>query len=293
MSAAGSVNSSNVTEENPTPMALGSKHLQYEKRDGVAWLTLDRPEKKNAYTKEMYLGIARACVEGDEDPEVQLTVITANGNAFSVGGDLGKNFFEDSIERELDFHALDPIGEGPDALLPLDPFLTIQRSKKLVIAVVNGFCQAGGMITAMLADLTIASDRATFRIPELLRGVADPWFATRLPMYVGMERAKWLMFTARVIDAQQALAWGLVSDVVPHEELGKRTEELLDEVLLTGPEARAFYKAAANRFLLDPDYDAYRTSQQSDECREGLAAFVEKRAPHWVPPGRREALGRL
>jgi enoyl-CoA hydratase len=274
-------------------VALGSEHVHYDKRDGVAWLRLDRPQRRNAFTQEMYTAIGRACIEGDADPEVQLTAITGTGDVFSVGGDLGASYFEDKTRQHEDFHSLELFGDGPGGMLKVDPFGAILESKKLVVAVVNGLCQAGGFITSMLADLTIASDRATFRIPELLRGVADPWCAGRLPLYVGMERAKLIMFTGRTFGAQQALEWGLVSEVVPHDELDKRAEALLGEILLTGPEARATYKATANRLLPGPSYDPYVLSYRSDECREGLAAFREKRPPAWVPEGRRASLGRL
>jgi enoyl-CoA hydratase len=274
-------------------VALGSQHVHYEKRHGVAWLRLDRPDRRNAYTQEMYTAIGRACIQGDADPDVQLTAITGTGDVFSVGGDLGPGYFEDPARKREDFHSLELFGDGPGAMLEVDPFKAILESKKLVVAVVNGLCQAGGFITAMLADLTITSDQATFRIPELLRGVADPWCAGRLPLYVGMERAKLIMFTGRTFTAAQALEWGLVSEVVPHAELNERAEALLDEVLLTGPEARSTYKATANRLLPTANYDPYVRSYRSDECREGLAAFRERRAPAWVPDGRRASLGRL
>ncbi len=272
-------------------MALGSKYVHYEKRNGVAWLRLDRPESRNALTKEMYEAIARACIDGDQDPDVQLTVLTGTGDVFCPGGDLRgtSGFMEDAGRGTEDIHALDLVGTG--AVWEVDPFLAVQNSQKLVLAAVNGICQAGGFIMAMLADITIASERATFRIPELLRGVADAYVATRLPLYVGMERAKYLMFTCQTITAQQAFDWGIVSEVVPHDELIERTERVADQILLTGPQARSVYKQGANRLMIEPDYASFAASIQSDECREGFAAFKEKRAPSWVPAGRN--IGRL
>jgi enoyl-CoA hydratase/carnithine racemase len=272
-------------------MALGSRYVEYHKKDGVAWLRLDRPDARNAFTREMYMAIVRACREGDEDPEVRLTVITGTGDVFSAGGDLKGRYSEDPDVEFTDVHTTRIV--GPGALLEVDPFLVVQRSKKLVVAVVNGIAQAGGFIMSMVADITIASDRATFRVPELLRGVADPWLASWLPVYVGMERAKNIMFTCRKFNALQAQQWGLVSEVFPHDQLEEGVQSVLDRVLLTGPEAAACYKAAANRLLRDPDYDNAGRSQASDEAREGFAAFSERRSPAWVPAARATALGRL
>lgn len=273
-------------------MALGSRYVHYEKDAGIAWLRLDRPESRNALTKEMYGAIARACMEGDADPDVQVTVLTGTGDVFCPGGDLrgAAGFMEDPEQSSGDIHALDLMSSG-GAVWEVDPFLAVQNADKLVIAAVNGICQAGGFIMAMLADITIASERATFRIPELLRGVADPYVSTRLPLYVGMERAKYLMLTCETISAGQAFEWGLLSEVVPHDDLIDRTRVLAEKLLLTGPEARAAYKRGANRLMLAPDYDAFQTSIRSDECREGFAAFKEKRAPAWVPHG--QVMGRL
>lgn len=263
-------------------MALGSKYLHHQVRDGVAWVTIDRPDSRNACTLEMYEGIAAACAASDRDPQIQATVITGSGDVFCPGGDMrgGGQLHEDTSGGEW---APDT---APSGASPTDPFSAIERSQKLVVAAVNGICQGGGFIMAMLADITIASDNATFRVPELLRGVADAFICTRLPLYVGMERAKWLMFTCETLDAGRALHWGLVSEVVPREALDSRVEEVMDLVLRTGPSARANYKAQANRLFAMPDWDMFLRSLRSPECREGFAAFSEKRAPSWLPRAR-------
>lgn len=268
-------------------MALGSRFLRYDVRDAVGWVTIDRPDARNACTLEMYAGIAAACATADADPEIHATVITGVGDVFCPGGDMrgGDRLQESGGDGEWE------PGAVRDAGAPADPFSAIEGSRKVVIAAVNGICQGGGFIISMLSDLTIASDRATFRVPELLRGVADAFICTRLPLYVGMERAKWLMFTCETIDARRALEWGLVSDVVDHDRLHERVESVLDLVLRTGPSARSDYKAQANRLLPAPDMDMFMRSLQSPECHEGFAAFSEKRPPAWVPPGRAEPRG--
>ena len=265
-------------------MAFGSKHLRYEKRGGIGWLTLDRPEARNACTLEMYSGIAQACAVADDDPDIQLTVITGVGDVFCPGGDMrgDEHLIENPGSASASAHMGNEEVDGEGQTRFRDPFTAIQEARKLVISAVNGICQGGGFIIAMVSDLAIVSDRATFRVPELLRGVADAFICTRLPLYVGMERAKWLMFTCERLDAETAHNWGLVSEVVPHERLYQRVEEVCDLVLATGPDARADYKAQANRYMIEPDWGMFLASLQSEECREGFAAFSEKRAPSWV-----------
>ena len=260
-------------------MALGSQFLRFDVRDGVAYVTLDRPDARNACTTEMYSGIAQACALADGDPALQAVVLSGVGDVFCPGGDMRGS---ERLNEQPAGDTTPTAGDGPS-----DPFSAIERSRKLVIAAVNGICQGGGFIMAMLADLAIASERATFRVPELLRGIADAFICTRLPLYIGMERAEWLMFTCETIDASTALEWGLVSEVVEHERLAARVEEVLDLVLRTGPSARSDYKAQANRLLPEPDWPMFMRSLQSEECNEGFTAFSEKRSPAWVPAARR------
>jgi enoyl-CoA hydratase/carnithine racemase len=277
------------------PDTFGSPHVRYEKRNGVAWLRLDRPESRNALTKDMWSAIAHACQASDDDPDVQATVITGSGDSFCAGGDMRQSLTR-MANQGADFQ-LRILGSEPGALLQHDPMRAIQRAEKLVISGVSGVAHGAGFILAMVSDLTVASERATFRVPEALRGVIDPWVASRLPLYVGMERAKHILFTCRVFDAHEALAWGFVSEVAPHDELETRVEQLLDRILLTSPGARAAYKAGTNRLLPDqgtdhPDFQDADRLLRSDEAREGLQAFAERRAPAWVP-AERAATGRL
>ena len=112
-------------------------------------------------------------------------------------------------------------GESVPDLLGADilPFLTIRDSRAPVIAAVNGICQAGGLLIAMMADIAVASDRATFRVPELLRGIPDATYAAVLPAHVGVAIARDLLLSARAFDAAEAVRMGLIARVVPHDEL--------------------------------------------------------------------------
>jgi enoyl-CoA hydratase len=270
-------------------VAFGTDFVRYERRGGAGWLHFDRPASRNALTIPMYEAVVQACAEVDADPRVQVLVLTGVGDAFSAGGDmkLSHGITEGVADGPAGIGAFRVLGNGPAALIKNDPILAIQRARKLVVAAVNGVCQGGAFIMAMVADLTIASELATFRVPEPLHGLADPWVASRLPLYVGMERAKRIMFQCSNFSAEQALEWGFVSEVVLHENLEDRAAALVSEILRTGPAAREAYKAAANRLLPDhppnhPDFEDVNRVLQSDEGREGLLAFKEKRAPGWV-----------
>jgi enoyl-CoA hydratase/carnithine racemase len=164
------------------------------------------------------------------------------------------------------------------------PFLAIRDSQAPVIAAVNGICQAGGLLIAMMADIAVVSDRATFRVPELLRGVPDATYAAALPAHVGMAVARDLLLSARPFDAEEALRIGLVSRVVPHDELRDAALDAAHQVLRTAPSARLHVKRMLSEHYGPVDYQTmFWALQHSPEPREGMAAFMEKRAPAWIP----------
>jgi enoyl-CoA hydratase/carnithine racemase len=150
---------------------------------------------------------------------------------------------------------------------------------------INGMCQGGGLNMTLMSDLAVVSERATFRAPELLRGVADCFLGARLASRVGLARAKLLLFTARTLTAAEALAMGLVSRVVPHDDLEAAVAETIRDVRRTAPLARAALKRDLNRHLPAIDFPMFAESLASDEVREGFQAFVEKRPPRWAPEG--------
>ena len=169
---------------------------------------------------------------------------------------------------------------GPDVL----PFLTIRDSPAPVVAAVNGICQAGGLLVAMMADIAVASDRATFRVPELLRGITDATYAAALPAHVGIAVARDLLLSARRFDAAEAQRIGLISRVVPHAQLRDAAVEAAGQILQTAPAARAQVKRMLNERYGLIDYQTmFFTLAHSEEPREGMRAFMEKRPPAWIP----------
>jgi enoyl-CoA hydratase/carnithine racemase len=253
----------------PETVDLDSRYLVARKDDGILTVRIDRPDRRNALTIEMYHGIKKACVVAERDPDVDILVITGTGDYFCVGGEMGdKHEGGAQIDRFTD--ALD-----------LTPFVQLERCPKTVLVRINGMCQGGGLVMTIMSDLSIVSDRARFRVPELLRGVADCYLAGRLAPRIGVARAKHLLFTAQYFSAQEAHDMGLVGRVVPHDDLDRAVAETIAQVRLTGPAARRAIKRDLNRHLPPLDLGMFQDSLVGEECREGFRAFVEKRPPNW------------
>jgi enoyl-CoA hydratase/carnithine racemase len=250
---------------------LGAAGLRFERDGVVAWCTIDRPEARNALTPAMYFGIKRAVRLVNQDPDLAALVITGTGDVFAPGGDLGgRSEPADSVPPDI----------GPDIL----PFLAIRDSRAPVVAAVNGICQAGGLLIAMLADIAVASDRATFRVPELLRGIPDATYAAVLPAHVGVAVARDLLLSARRFDAAEAHRLGVISRVVPHDELRAAALQAVREILQTPPMARMHVKRMLNERYGLIDYQTmFWALEESEEPREGMRAFMEKRPANWVP----------
>jgi enoyl-CoA hydratase/carnithine racemase len=252
---------------------LGTPHLRLEREGVIAWCVIDRPAARNALTPAMYFGLKRAVRLVDADPDLAALIITGTGDVFAPGGDMGG--------RSEAGEAPVPDGLRHEVL----PFLAIRDSRAPVIAAVNGVCQAGGLLVAMMCDIAVASDRATFRVPELLRGVPDATYAAALPAHVGLAVARDLLLSARAFDAAEAQRLGVISRVVPHDDLRAAALEAARQVLRTAPEARVHTKRMLNQRYGDIDYQTmFWALDHSPEPREGMRAFMEKRAPSWVPP---------
>lgn len=253
---------------------LGTSGLRLERDGPVAWCTIDRPAARNALTPAMYYGIKRAVRLVNHDPDLAALIITGTGDVFAPGGDLGGR--TDDREEPI------PAYVGNDIL----PFLAVRDSRAPVISAVNGLCQGGGLLIAMLSDICVASDRATFRAPELLRGIPDAYYAAHLPAHVGLAVARDMLVSGRVLDAGEAEAHGLVARVVAHDDLRPAALEAAHEVLRTGPDARLHVKRMLNEHYGRVDHQTFEWAiETSPEMREGMAAFMDRRPPAWVPPG--------
>lgn len=248
---------------------LGSPFLDAQRADGVLHVRIARPERRNAMTQDMYRGLKRAAIMASDDLAIDALCLRGTGDVFAVGGDMS-GAGADAAELALE---LDPTDHFP--------FRHFERCRALVVAAVNGLCVAGGIDLLLASDVSIASDQARFRVPELMRGVPDPWVAARLAAHVGLARARYLLFTGAVVEARDAEAMGLVGRVVPDAELDAQLAWTLAQIRLTGPRARAAVKDDLNRRLPPPDIEMFRRSLMSAEMVEGFQAFLEKRPPKW------------
>ncbi|HXK22927.1 MAG TPA: enoyl-CoA hydratase/isomerase family protein [Myxococcota bacterium] len=254
---------------------LGTPFLRFERQGPLAFCTIDRPQSRNALSGAMYYGVKKAVSHVNQltrQGDACALIITGVGDVFAPGGEL-RGKVEDHDPR-FDF------------IVPSDalPFEEIRHSIAPVVSAVNGICQGGGLLIAMLSDVAVASDRATFRAPELLRGIADTGYGSYLPPHIGVANARDLMLTARKIDAQEALRMGLIARVVPHDTVMEAAREAAEQILMTAPEARMHVKRIINDNYGKPDRMSMDWSVfRGAEAREGMQAFAEKRSPNWIP----------
>jgi enoyl-CoA hydratase/carnithine racemase len=249
---------------------LGTPFLRFERKGPVGVVTVDRPEARNALTPSMYFGIRYAVDLVTRDPELAGLLLTGTGDVFIPGGDLGGA-------------NLDGWGLPPSLGMDITPFDTIRRSPKPVVCAVNGLCQGGGLVMAMVADVSVASDRSTFRAPELFRGIADTNYAQLLPRQVGPARARDMLMTGRTVTAAEAEDWGLVARVVLHESLMASALDALAWCCRTAPDARLACKRVIDAYYGAYDRMSMDQSLAGPEPVEGFAAFKARRSPAWVP----------
>ena len=253
------------------------KNIRVSVADGLAVLTFDRPEVRNALNLETVREGEVALTDLAADAAVGALIVTGAGDkAFVSGADIS-----DLRERTRD-----------DGLAGINSsfFAAVERFPRPTIAAVNGYALGGGCELALACDLRIAAETAKFGQPELGLGIIPGAGATqRLPRVVGLGRAKHLILTGEIIDAAQALAIGLVSAVVPAGELHTKAQDLARRVLRQGPLAARLAKVAMNASMrVDLDSGllietlAQALCYQSDDKQEGMTAFLEKRKPHFT-----------
>ncbi len=248
--------------------------LLLEVRDGIAFLTVNRPDKLNALNDQVVSELHAAAQALRDDASVRGVILTGAGpKAFIAGadiGDLAKQGVLDGRRRAL---------TGQQMLL------AFERMGKPVLAAVNGFALGGGCELAMACHLRIASENARFGQPEVNLGITPGYGGTqRLPRIVGKGNALYLLLTGEHVNAQEALRMGLVSRVVPQDQLPAEAEKLMRTIISKGPIALALTIEAVERGLettleegLRIEADAFGLVASSSDMKEGLAAFLEKR----------------
>ena len=252
--------------------------ILYEKRDGVAWITINRPEVRNAFRTRTVAELTEAFTDARWDPAVGVVVLTGAGDkAFCSGGD----------QKERGQGGYAPDAAGTEVQRPMDVealHSAIRHIPKPVIAMVNGFAIGGGHVLHVLCDLTVASENAVFGQTGPRVGSVDAGHGTGyLARLVGEKKAREIWYLCRQYSAQEALEMGLVNKVVPLADLRKEVEQWCRELLEKSPTALAMAKQSFNidsetrAGVAEFASTALNLYYQTDEAMEGRNAFVEKR----------------
>ncbi|MDR2771617.1 MAG: enoyl-CoA hydratase/isomerase family protein [Clostridiales Family XIII bacterium] len=249
------------------------ENLLFEVKDGLAFVTVNRPAALNALNTELLSELGDVFSRIDDAEDVRAVILTGAGKAFVAGADIAQM-------RDL------TTAEGREMMKRGQRVMeSIENIDKPVIAAVNGFALGGGCELAMACDVRFASDKAKFGQPEVNLGIMPAFGGTqRLPRLVGKGMAKYLIFSAEIIDAAEALRIGLVQKVFPADELLAEAEKYARLLISKSPIGLKMAKRAVNAGInLDLpsgvafELEAYVSASASEDRVEGMAAFLEKR----------------
>lgn len=253
--------------------------LHTEDRRLVRWLTIDRPDRKNAIPFDGWPELG-ATFEAFEASAQRVLVVTGAGGNFCAGADLDTSRVDGLQFVEVRHARMKEVGAAAMAL---------HRLTKPAIAAVDGVAVGAGMNLALGCDLVVATERARFSEIFVRRGLTvDFGGSWLLPRIVGMQRAKDLALSGRIVEAAEALRIGLVTEVVPKEALEQRVVEIAEGLLAGAPVAQMFVKQTLNASFqigladaLSWEGEAQSVALGTEDAAEGLQAFLEKRDPEW------------
>ncbi len=250
------------------------KHVATQTRGPAAWVILDRTQKRNALSGAMIAQVAAALDQADADDAIRAVVVTGRGTAFCAGADLDAG-------RDL------VAGDGRPS--PFAELLQrLQRSGKPVIAAVNGPAFGGGLGLVAAADIVIAANTASFSFSEVRLGLVRAMISVVVLPRIGSHHARRLFLTGRRFSAAEAVGYGLVHRVTAADELETAVAEEVADIAKGGPVAVAEAKRLIREIPGLAEDEAFAQASvrlaermRSDEAREGMAAFAEKRPPSW------------
>ena len=256
---------------------MAYKDILYEIEDGIAKVTLNIPEKMNRLSNETMKEVFAALKEAKGDDSVRVVVIRAAGDqAFCAGANLADFKGLSAFEGRKVFSAFADLSRV---------FIGLGKPS---IAAVNGLALAGGCGLAIYPDITIASEKAKFGLPEINVGVWSCIVSASLPKLLGRKRALELLMTGDMIDAKEAERIGLVNKVVPHEKLEETVMELARKLAKKSPAVMSLGRDSYYT-MLDMEFDKAVTYLlemlsiiiSTEDCQEGVTSFIEKRKPVW------------
>ncbi|AZR74058.1 crotonase [Anoxybacter fermentans] len=248
-------------------------NLNLTKEDGIGILTINRPEALNALNRELLNELKEAIAQIKDDPEIKVCIITGEGKAFVAGADIGEM---------VEFNAV----EGREfGRLGNSVFNALEEMEKPVIAAINGYALGGGCELALACDIRLASEKAKLGQPEVGLGITPGFGGTqRLVRAIGPAKAKELIFTGKIIDANEAHAIGLVNHVYPAESLLEEAKKMAREIANKAPFAVKLCKRAINEGMemdlkrgLEMEADLFGLCFATEDQKEGMRAFLEKR----------------
>ena len=254
-------------------MSQNYETILVERRERIAIITINRPEKRNALNIQTRAEGAAILDELRDDDSIRVVIFTGAGDkAFIAGADIAEFAGRTALQQRA-------------IMLERGLFNAIDSFPKPVIAMVNGYCLGGGCELALACDIRIASENASFGQPEINLGIIPGGGGTqRLPRLVGEGKAMEMILTGEIINAQEAFRWGLVNQVVPADHLEAKTMEVANRIAEKSPIALRLAKEAvklASRSNLDEglhhEVDLFALCFSSEDKDEGVKAFLEKR----------------
>ncbi|HEV1997447.1 MAG TPA: enoyl-CoA hydratase-related protein [Candidatus Dormibacteraeota bacterium] len=256
--------------------------VRYEPEGAVAVLTVAHPPA-NALSNQVLAEIGQALDDAAADPSVRCLIFTGAGDRFFIAGADIKEFLQTPDDQV-----------GARTARGQEITLQLERLPKVVIMAINGYCFGGGCELAMAGDIRIAAENAQFGQPEIKLGIIPGFGGTqRFPRLVGRSHAMELLFSGDSIDATTALAYGLVSRVVPADQLMAEAQHTAEKLAGAAPLAVAAIKRAVSQGMDRPIEEALEIERQefidvrqTDDAKEGITAFIEKRQPTFTGDGR-------
>ncbi|HJN53070.1 MAG: enoyl-CoA hydratase/isomerase family protein [Pseudomonadales bacterium] len=258
------------------------EYILLEKKDGIATITLNRPEKLNSFDPQMYEELRLAATEVSNDDDIRVAILTGNGRAFSAGADFKRRFQAEIDQKQAGRSNI--THKLPNYPMGLTDLTAVRQP---LIAAINGFAIGVGFNYTLQCDIRIASEKARIRLPFTQLGQTPEAFSTYyLPRLIGLGKAFELWFTSRWIEAEEALSIGLVNKVVPADQLMDSAYEMAAAIAQNAPTALKLTKRLG--YLgLGTDINAARHFENfaqdyaygRDDFKEAVAAFAEKRDP--------------
>jgi len=259
--------------------------LLVEKKDGIALVTFNRPEKLNTMNTRLFLDLRDLMAEFRADLETRVVIFTGAGRAFSGGFDFRVEALTEHVSQK------DLPNERVWQLFSLDLMSAIENLEQITIASINGYCIGGGLCIAMNCDFRIAADDARMGVPETNLGMFLSWGATpRFVALLGPAKAKEIIMTGEHVDAPEAYRIGMVNSVVSPDQLLPTSYELAHKIMARGPLAIRICKKQVNAASVARMSDLYlfeselwERNQLSPDIQEGITAALEKRPPRYKP----------